>query len=250
MVMNKQPPVRAWSIAIGPITHSVGRPMTREFTQTERIAYFTMEIALRSDIPTYSGGLGVLAGDTVRSAADLELPLVTVSLASREGYFRQIVDANGRQQEAPDPWDPAQFAKPLQARVVVSIEGRDVWVGGWLYVLESYLGGRQPVILLDTDLADNHPDDRLLTHHLYGGDGIYRLKQEMVLGIGGVRLLHALDFRIGEYHLNEGHPALLSLELLNLFAHPARDLRPGESPYDVPLVRELCNFTTHTPVDA
>lgn len=224
--------------------------MTREFTQTERIAYFTMEIALRSDIPTYSGGLGVLAGDTVRSAADLELPLVTVSLASREGYFRQTIDFNGRQQEEPDPWNPAQYAKPLQARVVVSIEGRDVWVGGWLYVLESYLGGRQPVILLDTDLADNHPEDRLLTHYLYGGDGIYRLKQEIVLGVGGVRLLHALDFRIGEYHLNEGHPALLSLELLNLFAHPARDLRPGESPYDVPQVRKMCNFTTHTPVEA
>src|SRR5512143_1362035 len=139
--------------------------MTREFTPTERIAYFTMEIALRADIPTYSGGLGVLAGDTVRSAADLELPLVTVSLASREGYFRQTIDAAGRQQEAPDPWDPTKYAMPLQARVVVRIEGRDVWVGGWLYVLESYLGGRQPVILLDTDLGDNTPDDRRLTHY-------------------------------------------------------------------------------------
>ncbi|HEY0721104.1 MAG TPA: alpha-glucan family phosphorylase [Gammaproteobacteria bacterium] len=224
--------------------------MTREFTQSERIAYFTMEIALRSDIPTYSGGLGVLAGDTVRSAADLELPLVTVSLASREGYFRQSIDEAGRQQEAPDPWEPAQFARPLQARVVVPIEGRDVWVGGWLYVLESYLGGRQPVLLLDTDLADNAPEDRQLTHYLYGGDETYRLKQEMVLGIGGVRLLHALDFRILEYHMNEGHAALLTLELLNLFAYPEKDVRPGESPYDIPRVRELCNFTTHTPVEA
>lgn len=224
--------------------------MTREFTQTERIAYFTMEIALRSDIPTYSGGLGVLAGDTVRSAADLELPLVTVSLASREGYFRQIIDANGHQQEAPDPWDPAQWAQPLQARVVVPIAGRDVWVGGWLYVLESYLGSRQPVILLDTDLADNHPEERQLTHYLYGGDATYRLKQEIVLGIGGVRLLHALNFRVAEYHLNEGHAALLTLELLNLFAYPSSHVRPGESPYDIPRVRELCNFTTHTPVEA
>jgi len=224
--------------------------MTREFTQSQRIAYFTMEIALRSDIPTYSGGLGVLAGDTVRSAADLELPLVTVSLASREGYFRQTIDEAGRQREAPDPWDPAQCAKPLQARVVVPIEGRDVWVGGWLYVLESYMGGRQPVILLDTDLADNTPDDRTLTHYLYGGDETYRLKQEMVLGVGGVRLLHALDFRINEYHLNEGHAALLTLELLNLYAYPSRDLRPGESSYNIPRVRELCNFTTHTSVDA
>ncbi|HEY0634183.1 MAG TPA: alpha-glucan family phosphorylase [Gammaproteobacteria bacterium] len=224
--------------------------MTREFTQSERIAYFTMEIALRSEIPTYSGGLGVLAGDTVRSAADLELPLVTVSLASRQGYFRQSIDAQGRQQEVPDPWDPAQCAQSLPARVVVPIEGRRVWVGGWLYVLEGYLGRRQPVILLDTDLADNAPEDRQLTHYLYGGDTNYRLKQEVVLGIGGVRLLHALDFRVSEYHLNEGHAALLTLELLNLFAYPSTHVRSGESPYDIPRVRELCNFTTHTPVEA
>ena len=118
--------------------------MSREFIHSDRIAYFTMEIALRSDIPTYSGGLGVLAGDTVRSAADLELPLVTVSLASRLGYFRQHIDEAGRQQEDPDSWDPAALALPLQARVVVAVEGRDVWVGGWLYVLEGHMGGRQP----------------------------------------------------------------------------------------------------------
>lgn len=224
--------------------------MTREFTQSERFAYFTMEIALRSDIPTYSGGLGVLAGDTIRSAADLELPMVTVSLASRAGYFRQRIDAAGRQLEEPDPWDPAQWAQPLEARVVVTAEGRAVWVGGWLYILQGHMGGRQPVILLDTDLAENSADDRTLTHYLYGGDAAYRLKQEMVLGIGGVRLLHALGFRVREYHLNEGHAALLSLELLNLYAYPSEHLRPGDMPYDIPRVRELCNFTTHTPVEA
>jgi len=224
--------------------------MPREFIHSERIAYFTMEIGLRADIPTYSGGLGVLAGDTVRSAADLEIPLVTVTLANRAGYFRQRIDEAGRQQEEPDLWDPAQHARPLQARVAVSIEGRDVWVGGWLYVLEGHMGGRQPVILLDTDLAENRGDDRELTHFLYGGDEVYRLKQEIVLGIGGARMLHALGFRVRQYHLNEGHAALLCLELLNRYAYPAGDVRAGESPYDIPQVREMCNFTTHTPIEA
>ena len=224
--------------------------MSREFIHTERIAYFTMEVALRPGIPTYSGGLGVLAGDTVRSAADLELPLVTVSLVSRAGYFRQRIDEAGRQHEDPDPWEPADVTQPLPARVVVPIEGREVWVGGWLYVLEGHMGGRQPVILLDTDFAENGPEDRELTRHLYGGDDRYRLKQEIVLGIGGARMLHALGFRVRQYHMNEGHAALLCLELLNRYAFPADDLRAGESPYDIPRVRELCNFTTHTPVEA
>lgn len=223
--------------------------MNHEFIHSERIAYFSMEIALRSDIPTYSGGLGILAGDTVRSCADLELPLVTVSLVSRAGYFHQYLDETGKQREEPDIWDPAKFAEPLQARVAVTIDDRNVWVGGWLYVLEGHMGGRQPVILLDTDLAENQPDDRQLTHYLYGGDQAYRLMQEIVLGIGGARMLHALGFRIRQYHLNEGHAALLCLELLNRYAYPSQDLRPGESPYDIPRVRELCNFTTHTPVE-
>lgn len=223
--------------------------MAQEFIQSERIAYFSMEIALRSDIPTYSGGLGVLAGDTVRSAADLELPLVTVSLVSRAGYFHQKID-NGRQLEEPDSWDPSVWAKPLKAKVSVPIEGRDVWVGGWLYVVEGHMGGRQPVILLDTDLEDNAAGDREITHYLYGGDDAYRLKQEIVLGIGGARMLYALGFRVRKYHLNEGHPALLSLELLNRYAYSNENLRPGELPFDLQRVRKLCNFTTHTPVEA
>jgi glycogen phosphorylase len=173
-----------------------------------------------------------------------------VSLASRAGYFRQRIDEAGRQCEEPDPWDPAQWAQPLQARVAVPIEGRDVWVGGWLYVLEGHRGGRQPVILLDTDLAENSTGDREFTHYLYGGDETYRLKQEVVLGIGGARMLHALGFRLRQYHMNEGHAALLCLELLNRYAYPSEDLRAGDTPYDIPRVRELCNFTTHTPVEA
>jgi starch phosphorylase len=133
---------------------------------------------------------------------------------------------------------------------VVPVEDRDVWVGGWLYVLEGHMGGRQPVILLDTDLAENSQEDRELTHFLYGGDAVYRFKQEIVLGIGGVRMLHALGFRVRQYHMNEGHAALLSLELMNRYAYPPEDVLPGESPYDIPQVRELCDFTTHTPVEA
>ncbi len=224
--------------------------MLNEFTPQERIAYFTMEIALRSEIPTYSGGLGVLAGDTVRSAADLELPLVTVSLVSRMGYFRQEIDGDGRQYEQPDRWEPGRWAMPLDAKIAVPIEGRNVWVAGWFYVLEGHMGGRQPVVLLDTDLNENTPVDREITHSLYGGDQAYRLKQEIVLGIGGVRMLHALGFRVRQYHLNEGHSALLTLQLLHHYAYPAEDVRPGESPYDILRVRDLCNFTTHTPVEA
>lgn len=224
--------------------------MLRQFILSPRIAYFSMEIALQSDIPTYSGGLGVLAGDTLRSGADLEVLMVGVTLVSRAGYFKQTLDAQGRQQEQPDWWQPERQATPLGARVAVSIEGRSVWVAAWLYVLTGCQGGRIPVILLDTELPDNSPADRELTHHLYGGDGAYRLKQEVVLGVGGVRMLQALGFQVREYHLNEGHSALLALELLARHAYPADERRPGEPVYDVPKVRSLCNFTTHTPVEA
>jgi starch phosphorylase len=224
--------------------------MLGEFLQDARVAYFSMEIALRSEIPTYAGGLGVLAGDTLRSSADLQLPLVGVTLVSRAGYFHQDLDSAGNQQERPESWDPGRWTRRLDAKVAVRIEGRAVWVGAWLYVIESHLGGRAPVILLDTDLAENEPQDRQITDVLYGGDDVYRLKQEMILGMAGVRLLHALGFVISAYHMNEGHSALLGIELLRMNTYPADDLRAGESPYDLPRVRELCRFTTHTPVEA
>jgi len=224
--------------------------MLREFIHNERIAYFSMEIALQNDIPTYSGGLGVLAGDTIRAAADLEMPMVAVTLVSRLGYFRQSIDEHGKQNESSDAWVPEKYARPLPAKVAVPIEGHNVWVSGWLYELESRMGSRQPVLLLDTNLDENTEDDRRITHHLYGGDIAYRFKQEIVLGVGGVRLLHALNFRIRQYHLNEGHSALLGLELLRRHSYPVEDLRPGDARYDVPRVRELCNFTTHTPIEA
>ncbi|MEN8261257.1 MAG: alpha-glucan family phosphorylase, partial [Pseudomonadota bacterium] len=140
--------------------------------------------------------------------------------------------------------------KSLDAKIAVMIEGRTVWVGGWLYVLQGHMNGRQPVLLLDTDFPENADQDRTLAHFLYGGDQAYRLKQEIVLGVGGIRILQALGFEIREYHMNEGHSALLAIELLRRYAYPAEHLRPGEPAYDIPYVREMCNFTTHTPVQA
>jgi glycogen phosphorylase len=220
------------------------------FLQKTRIAYFSMEIALRPEMHTYAGGLGVLAGDTARSSADLELPMVFVSLVSRAGYVRQEIDSHGRQVTQPDPWQPENWAEILDAMVAVSIEGREVWIRPWLYRLVCPLGHCVPVLLLDTDLDQNSPDDRRITDRLYGGDEAYRLRQEIVLGIGGARMLQALGFTIDTYHLNEGHAALLTLHLLRYFKQLPEDIGPGESVYDHAQVRERCIFTTHTPVDA
>jgi starch phosphorylase len=220
------------------------------FIHRPRIAYFSMEIALQSDIPTYAGGLGVLAGDTLRTAADLELPLVGITLISRRGYFRQALDAQGRQTEQPDPWDPQRWMVPLEAKIAVPVADRMVWVQGWLYVVEGVRGYKVPVVLLDTDLPENTPADREISHSLYGDGEDYRLKQEIVLGIGGARLLQALGFRSHTYHMNEGHSALLALELLRRYELAPEDVGPGGSIYDVAQVRERCLFTTHTPVEA
>jgi starch phosphorylase len=220
------------------------------FLQKTRIAYFSMEIALRPEMHTYAGGLGVLSGDTARSSADLELPMVFVSLVSRAGYVRQEIDPAGRQVTGPNPWQPEQWTEVLDVMVAVPIEGREVWIRPWLYRLVCPLGHSVPVLLLDTDLNQNSPEDRKVTDQLYGGDEAYRLKQEIVLGIGGARLLQALGFTIDTYHMNEGHAALLTLHLLRYFRQSAEDVGPGESPYDHAQVRERCIFTTHTPVEA
>lgn len=224
--------------------------MLEEFIHQSRIAYFSMEIALRNEIPTYAGGLGVLAGDTLRSSTDLALPMVAVSLISRAGFFRQQIDSLGHQLEHEANWEPERWTQSLDAKIAVQIEGRTVWICAWLYVHEGHMGGRQPVLLLDTDLAENDVEDRKITHYLYGGDNAYRLKQEIVLGMGGARLLQALGFTIRHYHMNEGHSALLGLELMRRYTYAPDDLRPGESPYDLPRVRDMCSFTTHTPIEA
>jgi starch phosphorylase len=220
------------------------------FVHVPRIAYFSMEIALCSEIPTYAGGLGVLAGDTLRASADLELPLVGVTLVSRNGYFRQEIDAQHRQCEYSEPWDPERRMPLLGAKIAVPIEGRDVWVQAWLYELEGLTGYKVPVIILDTNVVDNSDADREITDSLYGGDEAYRMKQEVVLGIGGARMLHALGFEVHTFHINEGHSAFLALELLWRFERTKEEVGPGESIYDAGSVRELCLFTTHTPVDS
>lgn len=222
-----------------------------EFRGMPRIAYFSMEIALASGIPTYSGGLGVLAGDTMRSAADLELPMVGITLVSRAGYFRQEIDSDGHQHEHEARWNPSEHAESMPAKVAVCICGRSVWIASWLYVVRSQVGASVPVLLLDTDLPENAEEDRHITDRLYGGDLEYRLKQEVVLGIGGVKMLHALGFSIQRYHMNEGHAALLGVALLRRIRQTER---PGPRPqavmYNVNEVRSLCVFTTHTPVEA
>ena len=231
-------------------SHRTSAPnVIEEFLARTCIAYFSMEIAVRPEIHTYSGGLGVLAGDTARSCADLELPVVFVSLVSREGYFRQEIGPEGEQIERADPWEPAAWATAVPAMVGLSIEGRTVWVRPWLHVLTCPIGHRIPIVLLDTDLEENDPRDRQITHRLYGGDEAYRLKQEIVLGIGGERILRALGFRISTYHLNEGHAALLALSLLRRHRRPPSH---ASDPflYDLDPVREACVFTTHTPVEA
>jgi starch phosphorylase len=220
------------------------------FLPRTHIAYFTMEIAIRPEIHSYSGGLGILAGDTARSCAELELPVVFVTLLSRAGYFRQEIGADGRQVERPDCWEVERWCTPLNAMVGVEIEGRPVWIRAWLNTHTSPHGHRVPVLLLDADLDQNVAEDRTLTHYLYGGDDTYRLKQEIILGIGGIRILRALGFDIHTYHMNEGHAALLTLDLLNRWQVPPEDLAPGEELYDIAEVRAHCVFTTHTPVEA
>ena len=215
----------------------------------ETIAYFSMEIGLADDIPTYSGGLGVLAGDTVRSAADGEVAMVAVTLVHRQGYFRQHLDAEGEQTEAPQPWSPADQLTEMPARAVVSIAGRAVSLRAWRFEAHGVSGARVPVLLIDSDLPENSEPVRHLTDHLYGGDERYRLCQEIILGIGGVRLLRALGYdNIRRFHMNEGHAALLVLELGHEemrrrgLTEVTREIAAAVKPY--------CVFTTHTPVPA
>ncbi len=222
----------------------------QELTREPKIAYFSMEIGLRTDIPTYSGGLGVLAGDTIKSAADLRLPMVAVTLVSKKGYFRQVLDGSGRQKEEPQEWNPSQHMYLLPHKVTVEIEGRDVYVQAWLYEVKSLAGGNVPVFFLDTDTPENRPDDREITASLYGGDQAYRLKQEIVLGIGGARMLHRLGFGIKKYHMNEGHASLLALELLKEYKRDIEEVWDERLVWDVDRVKNLCVFTTHTPVEA
>jgi starch phosphorylase len=201
-----------------------------------------MEIAIHRSMPTYSGGLGVLAGDTLRSAADLGVPLVAFTLLHRKGYFQQHLDSTGMQSEEVQSWNPADFCTEEPARITVLVEDRIVTVRAWRYNLEGRFGHVVPIYLLDTDLDGNSGWDRGLTDHLYGGDTNYRLQQEIVLGMGGVRMATALGLQVNVYHMNEGHAALLTLALL--------ESQLGGGPLgaatdtDIERVRSRCVFTT------
>lgn len=210
----------------------------QHFLEDPRIAYFSMEIGITNDIPTYSGGLGVLAGDIVKASADLNLQMVALTLASRKGYFKQKITEQGEQKELPDEWNPSKSLTLLPYTVTVTIEGHPVKVQAWMYEHQSLTGGMVPIIFLDTDVDGNEPEDRRITDCLYGGDKRYRLKQEMILGLGGAKLLKNFFFKIRKYHMNDGHSALLTLELLK------------ENSMDSEKVQNLCVFTTHTPIEA
>ena len=212
-----------------PIANLDGKP---------KIAYFSMEIGINEQIPTYSGGLGVLAGDTIKSCADLNVPLVGVTLLSEKGYFYQKIDENGNQLEMPIRFDVANFLKLLPSTTKIKIDGRNVKLRVWHYQYKGINDYMVPVFFLDSNIKGNDNWDREITKHLYGGDEKYRLAQEIILGVGGVRILKALGYKtIDKYHMNEGHAALLTLELYNQFK-------------DIEKVREQCVFTTHTPVAA
>ena len=213
------------------------------------VAYFSMEIALENAMPSYSGGLGVLAGDTIRAAADVRLPMVAVSLLYRKGYFTQRLAEDGSQTEEPVEWRVEDFLTEEPARASVSIENRRVELRCWRYSAKGVRGFEVPIYFLDADLPSNADADRNLTGALYGGDSYYRLCQEVVLGIGGVRMLRALGYNdLTRYHMNEGHAALLALQLLDDEATKAG--RESIRSEDIEKVRSKCVFTTHTPVPA
>ncbi|HZC44373.1 MAG TPA: alpha-glucan family phosphorylase [Acidobacteriaceae bacterium] len=213
-----------------------------------QIAYFSMEIAVAPNMPTYSGGLGVLAGDTLRSAADTGLPLAAVTLLHRKGYFHQHLNADGVQTEEDEPWKPETLLQPLEPLAAITIQGRPVMIRAWRKDIVGTDGHIVPVVFLDTDLDPNDGWDRQLTDHLYGGDTFYRLCQETVLGIGGIEILTALGCQPNVYHMNEGHASLLTIGLLEQQVADGNLLDATQE--NLEAVRARCVFTTHTPVPA
>jgi glycogen phosphorylase len=232
------------------LEHYLNRPA--HVKDVPRIAYFCAEFAITETLPIYSGGLGVLAGDHLKAASDLGLPLVAVGLLYRYGYFRQVIDESGYQREAYDRLEtdtvavrPVLNAHGAPLIVDVPFPGRSVYARVWVAQV-----GRIPLYLLDTDLADNREDDRWITGHLYGGDQDTRIRQEIVLGIGGLRALRAVlptEAQPEVMHMNEGHSAFLSLELAR-----ERLVSGAAQNFDDALLQVAPHlaFTTHTPVAA
>ncbi|MDD4939778.1 MAG: alpha-glucan family phosphorylase [Candidatus Omnitrophica bacterium] len=222
--------------------------MTERDLEQRKIAYFTMEIGLDSKMPTYSGGLGVLAGDTIKSCADLGLPIVVITLLNEKGYFYQRLDENGNQTELPADWRKEDFLRLMPVKAQVFIQGRTVDIQAWEFTVKGIKDSDVPVYFLDANIPENSEYDRGLTSFLYGGDQQYRLCQEVILGIGGVRMLEALGYKnIQKYHMNEGHAGLLTLELLDKIK---RERGSAVNDEDIDSVRNKCIFTTHTPVPA
>ncbi len=206
-----------------------------------RVAYFSSEFGLDERLPIYAGGLGVLAGDHLKSAADLGLPLVGVGLFYRHGYFRQRLDENGWQQEDYPLNDPhALGLTATGCEISVDLAGEDVRARVWRYGV-----GAVPLYLLDTDVPSNSPAGRAVTGTLYGGDREQRFRQELVLGIGGARALAALGLQPTVYHMNEGHAAFLTLERMRRIVEEGASFAEA-----LERVRSSTVFTTHTPVAA
>lgn len=222
--------------------------LASRITEDNPIAYFCAEFGVHNSLPLYSGGLGILAGDHLKSASDLNLPLVAVGLFYRFGYFRQRLRGNDWQEEQYRENHSDELALKTLADeagkpflIDVTMRGRTVYARVWRADV-----GHVPLYLLDTNVPENDPIDRLVTGHLYGGDRETRLVQEMMLGMGGVRLLHKLGIEPAVFHLNEGHSAFLTLELTRQLI-ATEGLKFGEA---ASRVRERCVFTTHTPVAA
>jgi starch phosphorylase len=213
-----------------------------------QVAYFSAEFGIHESLPVYSGGLGVLAGDHLKSASEIGLPLVGVGLLYRNGYFQQYLTPDGWQQEAyPEldfynlPVEPVKYNDGSPVQVRVDLPENSVFCKVWRANV-----GRIPLYLLDTNLAENSPADRDITSKLYGGGAEMRIKQEIVLGIGGVRALEALNVKPTVFHMNEGHSAFLALERIRvLLDHSAMTFDQARQ-----FVMSTNVFTTHTPVPA
>ncbi len=197
-----------------------------------------MEIALEPDIPTYSGGLGVLSGDTLRSAADISLPVVGITMLYSGGYFYQLLTQEGNQIEKPIRWDFLDSFEDTKKVVRVPLQDKEIAIKAWRYIVHGVTGHQVPVLLLDTNLPENEPWQRDLTSKLYDAHKFNRVSQEIILGMGGIKLLDALGYNgIETYHMNEGHSAFLTIELLKRYK-------------TVEALKQHCVFTTHTPVEA
>jgi len=235
--------------AVSNAVATAGGATVRGSLRPPKVAYFSMEVALGPEIPTYSGGLGILAGDTLRSAADLGVPMVGVTLLYRKGYFQQTLDEDGNQSESPAEWEPSDLLELMDPIATVTIEGRPVTIRCWRYDIRGVTGHIVPVYLLDASVATNSEWDQTLTDTLYGGDQHYRLCQETLLGLGGVEMLSKLDHRdIETFHMNEGHSALLALRLVE--RRLSKNAHRYPKAEDVAAIRRQCVFTTHTPVPA